>query len=141
MATNKKSVAKIVDRGGGFSVVDCGVGKYAIGLSAETDYNKFSTFFNFRNSDWDGDPITVSGVRCVPWGVMNDMPEMVRDILEKNNIGPGILRRKMGLIYGQGPRLYKWELVNNELQQTWIEDADIQGWLTHGTIRNTCVTR
>ena len=57
------------------------------------------------------------------------MPVAIRDILEKNNLGPGILDRKTGLLYGQGPMLYRYKLEGNERSQEWMEDQDIQDWL------------
>lgn len=116
--------AKIVDKAGPFRMVDCGVGTFAVAMSSN-----MSTWFNFGSQYWDCDPAYVGGVKCVPWGNNDDMPQMVRDLLEKNNIGPGILSRKQGLIYGDGPSLYKMEIVNNEFQQTWISDTKIQAWL------------
>ena len=44
-------------------------------------------------------------------------------------MGPGILDRKTGLMYGQGPMLYRVNIVNNERVQEWLIDDEIQGWL------------
>ena len=121
--------AKIVDRAGSFAVVDCGVGKYAVSMASGLSTTSFSQFVGFGSQNWESDPIAVGGVRCVPWGPTNDMPELVRNILEKNNLGPGVLSRKMGLLYGQGPMLYRNEIVDNEVQRIWMVDADIQNWL------------
>ena len=88
-----------------------------------------SQFFNAGSQDWDGDPVSVAGVRVVPWGPDNNMPNAIRDLLEKNNLGPGILDRKVGLLYGQGPMLYRVKIENNERIQEWMEDAEIQEWL------------
>ena len=57
------------------------------------------------------------------------MPVAIRDLLEKNNLGPGILDRKTGLLYGQGPMLYRINVVNNERIQEWLIDDEIQEWL------------
>ena len=57
------------------------------------------------------------------------MPNAIRDLLEKNNLGPGILDRKTGLLYGQGPMLYRVRIENNERIQEWLEDDEIQQWL------------
>ena len=46
--------------------------------------NELSSFFNGSSSNWDGDPVTIAGVRVVPWGIDNNLPKTVRDILEKN---------------------------------------------------------
>ena len=111
---------------GSFSFVDTAAGQYAINM----DWSQsMSQFFNAGSQDWDGDPVSVAGVRVVPWGPDNNMPNAIRDLLEKNNLGPGILDRKVGLLYGQGPMLYRVKIENNERIQEWMEDAEIQEWL------------
>src|SRR5690554_1507057 len=79
--------------------------------------------------DWEQDPVIYGGVKMVPYGYNNNMPAEMRELLEKNNLGPGILSRKLGLQYGQGPYLYQLSLENNEINKTWIEDKEIQAWL------------
>lgn len=120
---------KIVDRAGGFAMVDCGTGVYAVGLSGRVGAQQLESFFDFSGRSWDKDPQSVGGVQVVPWGPDDQMPRMIRDLLEKNNIGPGILARKVGLIYGQGLQLYRPQIVDNELQQQWVQDDDVQRWL------------
>ncbi len=63
------------------------------------------------------------------------MPAEMRDLLERNNLGPGILSRKLGLQYGQGPYLYQLELKDNEINKTWVEDKEIQDWLDNWDYR------
>lgn len=111
---------------GSFSFVDTTAGHFAINMNWS---ESMSRFFNAGSQDWDGDPVSVAGVRVVPWGPDNNMPNAIRDLLEKNNLGPGILDRKIGLLYGQGPQLYRMKIENNERVQEWVEDAEIQEWL------------
>lgn len=113
---------------GALSVVNTGAGTYALRMSTYNDYN-FERFLNIGSAAWDSDPVSIAGIRCVPWGPDDNLPIMVRDLLEKNNLGPGILTRKIGLIYGQGPMLYRNQIESNEINKEWCEDADIQGWL------------
>ena len=125
---------------GSFSFVDTAVGQYAINMNWS---QSMSQFFNAGSQDWDGDPVSVAGVRVVPWGPDNNMPNAIRDLLEKNNLGPGILDRKIGLLYGQGPMLYRVKIENNERIQEWVEDTEIQEWLDswdyRGYIRDNLV--
>lgn len=147
MTTN----GKIVDRAGRFAMVDTGVGTYAVGLSSRGfGEQSLSSFFDLGGRSWDKDPQSVGGVSVVPWGPDDQMPRMVRDLLEKNNIGPGILQRKLGLIYGQGVRLYRPIVTpsapggsshgeasqgpsapagSTEVQQQWTDDPAVQSWL------------
>lgn len=120
---------KIVDRAGGFAMVDTGVGTYAVGYANRHYDQSLSSFFDLSGRSWDKDPQSVGGVSVVPWGPDDQMPRMVRDLLEKNNIGPGILARKVGLIYGQGLQMYRNVVENNEVQQQWFEDREVRNWL------------
>lgn len=120
---------KIIDRAGRFAMVDTSTGTYAIGMSSRFGAQSLSTFFDLGGRSWDKDPQSVGGVSVVPWGPDDQMPRMVRDLLEKNNIGPGILARKLGLIYGQGVQLYRTKVENNEVVQEWTQDDEIQAWL------------
>ena len=120
---------KIVDLAGKFTMVGTSTGTYAIGMSSRFGAQSLSTFFDLSGRSWDKDPQNVGGVSIVPWGPDDQMPRMVRDLLEKNNIGPGILARKLGLIYGQGVQLYRIAVVGNEVQQEWTQDKEVQAWL------------
>lgn len=111
---------------GSFRFVDTSLGTYAINMNLN---HEMSTFFSGNSSSWDSDPVSVGGVRVVPWGPDNNLPVAIRDILERNNLGPGILDRKTGLLYGQGPMLYRIKVENNERIQEWVEDNEIQEWL------------
>ena len=122
---------KLIDKAGRFNFVETGVGTYAIGLSGRGFREQsLSTFFDLDGRSWDKDPQSVGGVSIVPWGPDDQMPRMVRDLLEKNNIGPGILQRKLGLIYGQGVKLYRNVVQDkNEVLQEWTQDDEVQAWL------------
>lgn len=128
MKNEDNNQRKIVDRAGGFCMVSTGVGTYAVGYAGRMR-DQMTTIFDMGSRSWDKDPQSVGGVSVVPWGPDNQMPRMVRDLLEKNNIGPGILARKIGLIYGQGLQMYRNTVVDNEVQQEWLEDPDIRAWL------------
>ena len=108
--------------------VETGTGTYMLNLNSSFD-DSISTLYDSSYNDWDGDPVTVAGVRVVPWGADNNMPAQIRDLLEKNNLAPGILDRKAGLLYGQGPMLYRYKVEDNERVQKWLEDEEIQSWL------------
>lgn len=111
---------------GNFSFVDTSAGHFAIHMDWS---GSMSSFFNGSSADWDGDPVTVAGEQVVPWGADNNLPGAIRDLLEKNNLAPGIIARKQGLLYGQGPMLFRYKIVNNERLQEWIHDEEIESWL------------
>ena len=113
---------------GDFHFVPTEVGTYAVRMEGSLN-DTFERFLSFDPTSWDMDPVTVAGVRVVPWGADNNLPKNIRRILEKNNLAPGILDRKLGLIYGQGPMLYTLDVQENERVQNWIQDEEIQDWL------------
>jgi hypothetical protein len=82
-----------------------------------------------KNVDWESDPVAVSGVKLVPHGINNNLPVIIRDIMDHNNLAPGILEREMGLLYGQGPALYRLNFANGFIQRDYIQDTEIQDWL------------
>ena len=129
MKKEENTKGKIVDRAGGFRMVNTSVGTYAVGYTSRGYEQTLSSFFDLSGRSWDKDPQSIGGVNVVPWGPDGQMPRMVRDLLEKNNIGPGILARKVGLIYGQGLQMYRNVVQDNEVQQEWLEDAEIRNWL------------
>ena len=111
---------------GNFTFVDTAAGQFAIHMDWS---GQMSQFFDLSGENWDGDPVSVAGQRVVPWGRDNNLPAAVRNLLERNNLGPGILDRKTGLLYGQGPALYRLAIENNERVQHWVEDDEVQQWL------------
>lgn len=125
---NKNTVHSI----GGLSLVDTQAGTFALRMSAYSGSysDSMERFLSGGSTSWDSDPVSVAGVRVVPWGENDNMPVMVRDLLERNNLGPGVLLRKAGLIYGQGPMLYRTAIdESGEVTRKWCEDAQIQSWL------------
>lgn len=64
-----------------------------------------------------------------PYGENNSLPLMIRNIVYANSIAPGILSKKSGLFWGQGPKLYTESIVNGELTRNYIEDSEIEAWL------------
>ena len=117
------------DKKSPWSYVDVGTGTYAIAYSSQLQGGQFSTWFNWDSRDWDAMPVAFGGVNVIPWGANNDLPLKIRDLLETNNIGPGLLARKLGLLYGQGPLLYKTVMTDDGPERRWVEDKEIQSWL------------
>lgn len=125
---------------GQFAFCDTRAGQFALALTRDADYPLMP---DWSGRDWDRDPTMVAGVRVVPWGAGNDLPELVRNLLERNNLGPGILERKTGLLYGQGPMLCSYETSGGEVHRVWREDREVQQWLDgwdyRGYVRNCLV--
>lgn len=64
-----------------------------------------------------------------PFGSNNDLPSIIKEVVQNNYIAPGTLKRKTELLWGLGPRLYKEEVLDGKVVRTWVEDKVIQKWL------------
>ncbi|MFC4688653.1 hypothetical protein ACFO4P_17055 [Epilithonimonas pallida] len=64
-----------------------------------------------------------------PYGEMNQLPNMLRNVIYSNSIVPGQLFQKNGLFWGQGPKLYRESIVDNTIVRENIEDPEIEAWL------------
>lgn len=102
---------------------------YTISSNYKTDDNFSTRLASFTNS-WESDPAIVMGKEIVPYGHNNDLPTIIKRVMDKSNIGPGILKRKIGLQYGDGPKLYTEE-INDDNQEVRIpvRDPEIEAWL------------
>ena len=119
-------MAKEIKRIGRCSFVETSAGQFAIHMGWD---NQFSVVLDTTGESWDKYPTYVGGARVVPWGAMNDFPERLRNLLERNNVGPGILDRKTGLLYGEGPMLCRYVMRDGQPTQEWTEDKEVQRWL------------
>ena len=132
------SSSSSVKRIGGLNFASAKSGTYAVAYSGQDDQIMHSVL-NCQGS-WESYPFQVGGVRVVPHGADNNLPANIRNLLEKNNLGPGILARKTGLQYGKGPFLYRLKFENNEIVREWVQDAEVQAWLDtwdyKGFVRN-----
>ena len=85
----------------------------------------------FRNDyrDWEVMAQTVGDTKIVPYGWDNNIPVFLRNAVCDNNLAPGILARQAGLLWGQGPQLFRYVFQGGNLIQEWVEDEEIQQWL------------
>jgi len=84
---------------------------------------------NKNSFSWETQPQTVMGVRIAPYGVNNDLPVMIRRVMDNNHLAPGILERKLGLLYGEGPQLYEMVYENGDISRNYKFDQQIWDWL------------
>lgn len=100
-----------------------------ISMNHQRDEAWSSQLFSMTNS-WEDMPATVMGKRIVPYGHNNDLPTVIRRIMDDSNIGPGILERKLGLQYGDGPFLYREEITEDDkIVRKPVKNKEIQQWL------------
>ena len=105
-------------------------GQMAYSISTGRSYGGDMTIFNAaRNPNWEYSYQNVMGKRIVAFGPGNDMPVMVRDLVQDNNLAPGILQRQKGLLYGQGAFLYRHRVKDGRIIREYDDDPNISAWL------------
>lgn len=63
------------------------------------------------------------------FGEGNDLPSIIKDVVQRNYIAPGLLKKKTSLLWGLGPTLYTESVEDNKRVRKWIQDVEIQSWL------------
>jgi len=96
--------------------------------SSEINPREFDTQHTEDSLDWN---LTnyIGDYLILPYGDYNNLPEVIREVIHKNYIAPGILKKKAQLLWGKGPKLYTEVIENGELKRNWIDDNEIQDWL------------
>lgn len=80
--------------------------------------------------NWERDPTFVMGKKIVPYGHNNDLPVIIRKVMDENNLAPGIIERQIGLLYGNGPALYHIEYdAEGRIHRKYVDDPRITQWL------------
>ena len=79
--------------------------------------------------DWDRTNDYYGEYLVFRYGSDNDLPSLIKEVIQNNYIAPGLLNRKVELLWGSGPKLYKDEYVDGKPTRTWVEEAKIQKWL------------
>jgi len=73
---------------------------------------------------------TIDNWRILPYGDNNDLPTVIKDTVANNSIVPGILKKKTGMLWGKGPKLYKEGFDSKyQLVREWTTDDEIESWL------------
>lgn len=85
--------------------------------------------WRYTEHNWETMPFAVRGERVVPFGHDNLLPSKLRDVLDDNNLAPGVLERQLGLIYGQGLYLYQLNYKDGEIVREWVQDREVENWL------------
>ncbi len=64
-----------------------------------------------------------------PYGIHNNMPEEIRDVIQKNYLAPGLLKIKAGLLWGAGPRLFTTRIEGGKEVKELVDDKEVMAWL------------
>jgi len=89
----------------------------------------FATARTEDSLTWLQQDYFIGDFRIHPYGDNNDLPSIIREVVQNNSDAPGIMKKKTQLLWGKGPKLYTEEFENNELVRKWVDDATVQEWL------------
>jgi hypothetical protein len=130
----KKSKKTNVIRNGNSGIIhipDANSYAFQIGASTSASWvdQLSSSATTSTTTGWESDPQIIQGKKIVPYGTNNNLPLEIRNVMDENNLAPGILEREIGLLWGNGPQLYKdiWE--NGDYRKEFIHDPEIWTFL------------
>lgn len=104
-------------------------------FAVTVDCSTSSWDFKESRIGWENEAIDVAGKKIVPYGDNNDLPVVIRNIMDANNLAPGIIEREIGLLYGDGPRLYRVEYLDGEVVRQYVDDREVWQWLDSWNLR------
>lgn len=90
-------------------------------------------FASYRTKEdslqWDNENFHIGGFKIHPYGDSNDLPEQMRLVIQNHYMASGQLTKKTQMLWGQGPKLYREEIVNGELRRVWVDDKEVWKWI------------
>lgn len=117
------------------SAISSGGSVYLASLGRETDFWHATTVMHAQ-ADWERDPTFVRGKKIVPYGMNNDLPSVIRKMMDENSLAPGIIERQIGLLYGNGPALYRYVYTREgSIKRVYVSDDHIEDWLRSWDLR------
>ncbi len=118
----------MIRRSGNFGFVDNGAGEiYTFSLNSRGQgWQPHSFMLRGSSSSFGYKYMNVNGTPIIPFGDDNNLPGRVCRLLEKFYAGEGIMGKKAGLQWGEGPRLYTDAVdSNNIFYRAWTVDDEI----------------
>lgn len=92
------------------------------------DFYKFKGESN--NLDWNEKYNFIGDYYVYPYGSNNDLPDVIREVIQNNYIAPGIIKKKTQLLWGSGPMLYADALSDKgKPVRIWQQNDKILQWL------------
>ena len=96
---------------------------------AETprDFDRRSN--NSNTLQWNNVQNYIGDYIIFPYGLNNDLPQIIKDVVDNSYNVPGYLKRKTDLLWGAGPKLYKDELKEGKDVRTRVGNVEVMKWL------------
>lgn len=130
----------MIRRSGNFGFIETSGSLYTFALGSSSSRGWTPTHYSMRGtsaSSYAWDYISVNGINIIPYGPDNNLPGTVVSLLEGFYAGEGIMGKKTGLQWGDGPRLYTEAVDNNNVPyRAWVSDSKILGELEASDWKN-----
>lgn len=101
----------------------------AKGRGGDDKQNVVSPTSNFAWTEGISNRMDSGKYYIFPHGDDNQLPELIRNIVYANNMAPGYLTRKSMFLWGNGIRMYREVVENNEIIREVVIDNEVQDWL------------
>lgn len=82
-----------------------------------------------NNLDWNNKHNFIGDYIVYPYGSNNDLPDIIKQVVQSNYIAPGIIKKKTQLLWGSGPMLYTDTITDGVYKRVLVEDSEILTWL------------
>lgn len=79
--------------------------------------------------DWNDQYSFLGDYIVYPYGTNDDLPKVIREVVQNNYIAPGILKKKTQLLWGSGPKLYQEVFKDGQLVRDWQDNDEIKAWM------------
>ncbi|MHA3788331.1 hypothetical protein ACX0HA_08995 [Flavobacterium hauense] len=100
---------------------------YQVAAETPREFNESRT--RNHSLDWSSRTNFLGDYVVHPFGSNNDLPNVIREVVQNNYIAPGILKKKTQLLWGSGPKLFKEVFKDGKLVKEWQDNPEIQAWL------------
>ena len=123
------NITKISEDKRAFVVPDVGVFTFNTGAPAMSSSYNNNPFHFWEGYNFECSPQTVGGYKVIPFGVNNNLPDFIRQVMEGDNLAPAIINKKIGLLKGEGTQLYETVFEDGKLRREYVYDSEIWDWL------------
>ncbi|MFY0481466.1 hypothetical protein ACI6PS_02575 [Flavobacterium sp. PLA-1-15] len=102
----------------------------ALTYQISSNPREFDTFKEKREEqDYEDTTYHIGEWTIMTYGSNDNLPDIIQKTVQENPTAPGMLEKKMMMVYGQGPFLYRQEIKDNQPIKTLVEDTEVQKWL------------
>jgi hypothetical protein len=86
--------------------------------------------------DWDVSLQQLGDLRVFPMGTEDNLPILIRDIVKNNNAAPGMLKKKVQMLWSKGPYLHATTFKDGMPHVECVDDPEVMVWLESWDFKN-----